>query len=123
MAACNTARDAPKNMCDLPRAFDGWENTAIRWKGILIVAQPHGFVLAAEECSNRGISIGRLPEGARDMLAPATRKSAREPGLIHVEVSGEITDEKTLDVSNIHHIGFEAMSEQQEAEFWQSKGF
>ena len=110
-------------MCDLPRAFDGWEDTAVRWKGILIDAQPHGLLLAAEECPDRGIFIGRLPEGAWETLAPATRRSGREAGVIHIELSGDITDDKTLDVSKIHHVGFEAMSEQQEAKFWKSKGF
>jgi hypothetical protein len=110
-------------MCDLPRAFDGWEHTPVRWKGILIDAQPHGFLLAAEECNKRGIAIGRLPEGAWDTLAPVTQRSHQESGVIHVEVSGEITNQKTLDVSKIHHISFEPMPEQQETTFWQSKGF
>lgn len=110
-------------MCDLPRAFDGWEKTAVRWKGILVDAQPHGYLLVAEECNNRGIAIGRLPEGAWDTIAPATQRGHQESGVIHIDLSGEITDERTLDVFRIHRIAFEAMSEQQETKFWQSKGF
>jgi hypothetical protein len=123
VAGCNASREPPKSMCDLPRAFDGWENTSIRWKGILVDARPHGFLLVAGECKNRGISVGRLPEGAWDTLNQATQRGRREFGVIRIEVSGEITDEKTLDVSKIHRVAFDAMSEQQEEQFWQSKGF
>lgn len=122
---CNAAREAPNSMCDVPRNFAGWQNTPVRWQGILLDASPHGLSLIAENCQRRGINIQRLPDSAPDEAAlnQVLRRGWREPGIIRVDVSGRITSGRTLAVSKVHRVQFEPMNEQQRHEFWRSKGF
>jgi hypothetical protein len=108
-------------MCDLPRSFATWQNTPVRWQGILIDATPHGLALIAEDCRRRGITIKQWPSDKA--LNKVVLRTWREPGIIRVDVSGRITQDGQLAVSKVHRIEFEPMSAQQEMEFWRSTGF
>jgi hypothetical protein len=108
-------------MCDVPKSLAGWENRAVRWRGVLLDADPHGLTLIAEDCRRRGITIQQWPSDSA--LARVRERSWREPGVIRVDVSGLITSARVLSVSQVHSIEFQPMSAQQKKEWWRSKGF
>ena len=118
---CDASHETPKSMCDLPRSFAGWQNTPIRWQGILLDATPHGMMLVAADCQRRSIDIERWPED--QALAQVVQESWHEPGILRVDVSGRITGERGLAIFEVHRIDFEPMSEQERSEFWRSIGF
>lgn len=121
---CAASREPPKSMCDLPKSFSNWENTRVRWQGILLDASPHGMMLVAHDCQRRGIKVERWVGGNADrQLADVIRQSWREPGVIRVDVTGWITGDGQLAVDRVHQLKFQPMSEQQEKVFWRSKGF
>lgn len=124
MIAC-AAPEAPKSLCDLPRSLATWERTPVRWQGVLLHTGNHGMAFVADDCRRRGITIKQWPENAPDEAAlnQVARQRWRQPGIIRVDVSGRITSDRALAVSEVHRIQFERMSEQEETAFWRSTGF
>lgn len=122
---CSAAHEAPKSLCDLPRSLATWQNTPVRWQGILLDATPHGLTLIADDCRRRGINIKEWSENPSHEAAlnQVTRRGWRESGIIRVDLSGRITQDGQLAVSDVHRIQFEPMTDQQETTFWRSIGF
>jgi hypothetical protein len=90
------------------------QNTPVRWQGILI-DHHHGMTLIAEDCRRRGIDVQEWPF--------ASDLRWRGPGIVRVDVSGLITVEGRLSVSDVHRIEFQSLGEQQVKDLWRSMGF
>jgi hypothetical protein len=57
------------------------------------------------------------------MLARVRQRSWREPGVVRLDVSGQITGDRMLSVREVHRIEFQPLTEKQMKELWRSKGF
>ena len=110
-------------MCDIPN-LQSWTGTSVRWKGVVLGTFHHGFGLVAEDCSGLVPLDGwtKVPGGSA--LDQALEETWLKSGLLHAELSGKIIGEgerQRLWVTDVHHLKFEPMSDEEERDYWDSK--
>lgn len=76
----------------------------------------HGFSLYAKDCPKRRISVDGWPKDSA--LRAALWEHSAEQGVMHVEVSGRITTDHELAITDVHKFSFEPMSDNQMAVWW-----
>ncbi|TZG29461.1 tyrosine-type recombinase/integrase [Sphingomonas montanisoli] len=57
LGGCSSSVPDATSLCDLPRSLAGWSGATVRWKGLIVNAQPHGISLISEDCRHRGVTI------------------------------------------------------------------
>ena len=76
----------------------------------------HGFTLIADECPKRRIRLVGWPD--YPALQAALWKHSAVPGVMHVDVSGRITSDRDLAISDVHGFNFEQMTDDEMAVWW-----
>ncbi len=101
----------------------GWENTPVRWQGVILGNAMHGFTLVTEECQRRGITLAGWAKDTPEGKAFGKSVYRNETGLLRVDVSGNITQDGTLWVLKVHKLVFQSMTEDEYYEYWRLRGF
>lgn len=110
----------PKDICDFPRNFAGWQGKEVSFRGVLVGTFEHGYVLLAEGCERRGIGFANWPEGP-SRVALEKVLNRLDTGLARAEFKGKLSREGLL-VTRIEKVTYEPMTTQEKNAFFRSKG-
>ena len=122
LSACGfVSSGPPASICDtkLP-ASNRWDGAIVRWRGVVVSAEPHGMFFAGECGARRGIPIVSLPPGpAANALEASANVNRFRPGAMRAVVTAKIV-RRGLKVTKIEQFQFTPMTDDQNRRFWRN---
>ena len=91
----------------------------MRWTGLVVGTNHHGYVLVAEECQRRGIALDWASDNA---LAKVLDRVGFGSGLMRADVSGKIIGRKLL-ITEVHQVSFTPMTYGAVVDYMRKLGF